>query len=224
MAGNYWIKLYTEILHDPKMARMNDHLWRRTIELFCMAGELHQEGLLPPIEDIAWTFRTSTEQLESDLIELQKYGILIFADNQWIVRKFAERQSPSQAALRMRKYREKLQLRNVTRNVKIPETETDTDTEHTVTPLVFENAKNHLEQLTGILAVPQSIKAINEIVEMGASSSDIDAAYQWFRENAGKPLKYYGQLVGPTRTAMSKRLGNSRPIPEDPRNIATEVY
>jgi hypothetical protein len=100
----------------------------------------------------------------------------------------------------------------------------DTDKEKILSTPNFDTIKVHLEQLTGLLAVPQSINAINEIIEMGASSGDIDAGYQWFRENAGKPLKYYGQLIGPTRTAMSKRLGNGRPIPEDPRNIPTEVY
>jgi len=39
MTGNYWIKLYIEILHDAKMGAMSDRLWRRTIEMFLLAGE-----------------------------------------------------------------------------------------------------------------------------------------------------------------------------------------
>lgn len=54
MAAKYWIKLYHEILHDPKMGRLPDNLWRRCIELFLLAGELGAEvdeddkGHLPP--------------------------------------------------------------------------------------------------------------------------------------------------------------------------------
>ena len=40
MGAKFWIKLYHEILDDPKMGRMPDRLWRRTIELFLLAGEL----------------------------------------------------------------------------------------------------------------------------------------------------------------------------------------
>ena len=34
MSSFYWIKLYHEVLDDPKMALLPDRLWRRTIELF----------------------------------------------------------------------------------------------------------------------------------------------------------------------------------------------
>jgi hypothetical protein len=37
-------------------------------------------------------------------------------------------------------------------------------------------------------------------------TEDIQAGYAWVREQ-GKVVKFYGQLVGPTRTAMSKRVG-----------------
>ncbi len=59
--------------------------------------------------------------------------------------------------------------------------------------------------------MPQSIKSIEEIIAFGGTPEDITAGYSWFRENSDKTFKYYGQLVGPTRTAMSKRLqGNGR--------------
>ncbi len=56
---NYWIKLYHEILRDPKMGQLDDHTWRRTIELFLIAGEFNDSERLPPIPDTVWLLRTS---------------------------------------------------------------------------------------------------------------------------------------------------------------------
>ena len=45
--ADYWLKLYIEILDDPKMAVLPDRLWRRIIELFLIAKKLHMNGHLP---------------------------------------------------------------------------------------------------------------------------------------------------------------------------------
>ena len=46
MASKYWIKLYYEILDDPKLGKLTDWLFRRAIELFLLAGENDNDGLL----------------------------------------------------------------------------------------------------------------------------------------------------------------------------------
>lgn len=140
---------------------------------------------------------------------------------------------------RVAQYRDKQRI--VTQsNAKISPEErridSDTDTEREDnSPSHFDEIHAHIEQLTGLLAIPSSIKAINEIIEMGASLDDITAGYEWCGD-VGKTVKYYGQLVGPTRTSMSKRLGGNGKKDDheglvfyegkwiDPRNIPTEVY
>lgn len=70
-----------------------------------------------------------------------------------------------------------------------------------------------LEKVTGLLAAPAFTQAITELLEMHAAPVDIKAGYDWLKAQ-GKVVKYYGSLVGPTRTAMSKRLnpkGNGAP-------------
>ena len=57
MASRYWIKLYHEILDDPKMGRLPHALFRRAIEFFLMAGEYGRDGGLPALADIAWRLR-----------------------------------------------------------------------------------------------------------------------------------------------------------------------
>ena len=77
MAAKYWIKLYHEILRDRKMATLDDRLWRRVIECFLLAGEVDEEGYLPPLPDVAWAFRVDVEQIETELNELTRLGISV---------------------------------------------------------------------------------------------------------------------------------------------------
>jgi len=71
----------------------------------------------------------------------------------------------------------------------------------------FDFVQNSLQKITGIPAAPVFDEAIKEISAMGATFEDMKAGYEWFRAQK-KTLKFYGSLVGPTRTAMARRLGD----------------
>lgn len=106
MASNFWIKLYHEILHDPKMGRLPDNVWRRAIELFLLAGELDDDGKLPNTEDMAWLLhRPSIEEFETELDHLERIRILTRLDDGWLVTKFSERQKAISDAERAKAYR-----------------------------------------------------------------------------------------------------------------------
>jgi len=140
MASKYWIKLYHEMLYDRKVAALDDHLWRRVIEVFLMAGELDEGGYLPPLDDMSWTLRADQEQLETDLNELTRLGILEFKDDRYFVRKFSLRQEPMPKAEYMRRKREQSRTQEhykslppryqpVTRSNDVTNGNTDTDTD-----------------------------------------------------------------------------------------------
>jgi hypothetical protein len=146
MAAKYWIKLYHEILQDPKMGRLPDNLWRRCIELFLLAGELGAEidedekGHLPSTEELAWYLRQSPERLEAELVELAQVGILTKTESGWLVTNFAKRQKHIDTAERMKQYRERKKKKElqesdaidkdmVTRNVTKRNIETDKESE-----------------------------------------------------------------------------------------------
>jgi hypothetical protein len=57
MANTFWIKLYLEILDDPKMGALSDRLYRRAIEMFLMAGELENKGYLPNEKNGGFLFK-----------------------------------------------------------------------------------------------------------------------------------------------------------------------
>jgi hypothetical protein len=106
MPGKYWIKLYHEMLYDRKVASLDDRLWRRVVECFLLAGELNDGGYLPSLEDMAWAFRVDEEQIETELNELIRLGILEFKDERYFVRKFSDRQKAMPKAEYMRRKRE----------------------------------------------------------------------------------------------------------------------
>ena len=107
MASKYWIKLYHEILDDAKMGRMSEVLFARCIKFFLLAGDFDCEGELPPISDMSWRLRIPEEELESDLIELQKQGITASTDGVWRVSKWDERQRVATSTERTQMWRER---------------------------------------------------------------------------------------------------------------------
>lgn len=111
MPSYFWIKLYHEILHDPKMGRLPDNLWRRVIEIFLLAGENDDEGNLPSIESMAWTLRLSVEELEANLQDLIKCNIVTQTPTGWHVTHYAQRQSaiPTKERVNAHRDREKKQ-------------------------------------------------------------------------------------------------------------------
>lgn len=108
MAATYWIKLYQDILKDPKMGRLSDSAYRRCIELFLLAGEQKERnGTLPSVDDIAWELRVSKEKLQSDLSELEKVGIISFIEGIPFVVNFSKRQTAVTGAERVSQYRQR---------------------------------------------------------------------------------------------------------------------
>lgn len=88
-----WIKLYIEILDDPKMGKMSDWMWRRTIELFLLAGENGNDGELQPVGDLAWRLRLEESKLLAALESLSQAGVTELLPNGiWKIRNFTKRQ------------------------------------------------------------------------------------------------------------------------------------
>jgi len=74
MAKMPWLKLYTEIMDDPKLATWSGDQFRVFIMLLCLAREAEEPGFIPmtPAE-ISWRIRRPIEEVESTL-ELCQQG------------------------------------------------------------------------------------------------------------------------------------------------------
>ncbi|MCK4830438.1 hypothetical protein KA005_82735, partial [bacterium] len=151
MKSKYWIKLWHEILDDPKMGRMTDRLFRRTIQLFLIAGELEMDGYLPPVSDIAWRLRLSEEELETDLADLASMGIVNKNNGNWHITNFEKRQEAVSGAERVKRHRERKQKQQYygTGNNTVTTCYGDTDTELTETEKNTANADTSIPSNLG---------------------------------------------------------------------------
>ena len=108
MSTRFWIKLYIEILDDPKMGRLLNHLWRRAVELFLLAGRQGNDGALPPVEEMAWTLRLMEDKVLEDLHGLAEVGVVHEAEpGKWMVTHFAKWQAAVPVDERVRQFRER---------------------------------------------------------------------------------------------------------------------
>lgn len=99
-----WIKLYVEILDDPKMGRLPPRQWQIAVELFLLAGDMDQDGLLPPVEDMAWRLRMDADELLLVLSALAAVNIVHQSEPGWVVTHFQDRQF-SESYERVKRYR-----------------------------------------------------------------------------------------------------------------------
>ena len=160
----YWIKLWTEIVNDPKMGRLSDRQFRTCINLFAIAGIIDRDGELPSQSDIAWQMRVASADLGDDLAALSEVGIIENRNGVLVVRKWQQRNSqapssaPPRVLQRVHEYRERQRNEPVTtlhpqvkRGVTPPDTDTDTETEKMIEQKERSLAAIALEKARGTL-------------------------------------------------------------------------
>ena len=101
-----WIKLYSEILDDPKIGRLPDATKWRFVQILLVAGECDAEGYLVNgeemlgISDLAWRLRVDENVLREDFDILEKAGLIADDGGAWLVVNFSKRQGRSQSEKR----------------------------------------------------------------------------------------------------------------------------
>lgn len=218
--ADYWLKLYIEILDDPKMATLPDRVWRRVIELFLCAKKLNKDGHLPDTRQLAWMLRMNADELEMDMAQIAHTGIVVREVNGWFIPRFQERQAAVPAVERKRQERSREQSqqyygdvtdlsRNVTqsREQKTEDREQKTEAETEQNALAPFDIFQRIVERAGInLSGAADIKALQSIVAMGANEDDLRAGIAWKSEHSTGPLRWVSSVVEPTRTAMQMRL------------------
>ena len=97
-----WIRLYIELLDDPKIAKLSDSLYRLAVELWLLAGEVNKEGEIPNIKDLAWRLRRQEDDSIALIDQLKEAGVVIERRKKLIVYGWKERQAPLTARDRKR--------------------------------------------------------------------------------------------------------------------------
>lgn len=151
--AKHWIKLWTELLNDPKMGRLPDWQWRRCIEMFLLAGINDQDGLLQPVEEMAWILHCPAVTLREALQVLAEAGVVVLdQEERWWVKNFSKRQAPVPDAERKRLSRSKdnpvtITSRNVTDNV--TEDSASSSASESVSDSVSDSLKTQEENKSG---------------------------------------------------------------------------
>jgi len=140
--GMTWIRLYTEMLDDPKVGRLPDGLKWRFTSLCLLAGEYDHAGELRDgaattnLDDIAWRLRCDLAELMEQIPVLVEVGLLHWDKQILVVSAFAKRNGTSQADRRKQWKDSKRRQRGVQQEstetpagVHTPEAEAETETE-----------------------------------------------------------------------------------------------
>lgn len=98
----YWLKLYTEILDDPKYHRLSDTAKLGMVELMVVAKKNGANGDLPTLDDICFYTRRAKEWWIPVIDELKSISFLVENGSNEKIRKFEERQAPADGAERTR--------------------------------------------------------------------------------------------------------------------------
>jgi len=197
-----WFRVYTEVLHDPKVQRLPAELFRRWVNCLCLAAL--GNGQLPPPEDIAFGLRLSPAEAERTLSGLRKAGLLDECEGRLTPHNWEQRQYVSDSSTeRVRRYRaakkgtpkqQEKRCGNVSETA--PDTDTDTEPEADSPPtpsLPNRGAEAHeqpapLESPVGhvpVLVNEDGFEEFRQACEAaGMSGSDVDwaeARLEWRR-------------------------------------------
>jgi hypothetical protein len=119
-----WFRVYDNLIEDPKVQRLSDPLFRGLVNLWCLASQ--GEGLLPPIDDIAFKLRIKPAQAQKLLSDLRNAGLIVDDETGTHPHNWSGRQFKSDVSNdRVKRYRER--KCNVTETVTVARPETDTE-------------------------------------------------------------------------------------------------
>lgn len=121
-----WFRLYNDVVNDPKVQRLPAETFRGWINILCIASK--NDGVLPCIEDIAFTLRMDESAATELISALQTAGLIEQTEAGAAPHKWRDRQFKSDTSTdRVKRHRAKRHEteRNVTCNVSETASETD---------------------------------------------------------------------------------------------------
>lgn len=125
-----WFRLYADLLNDPKVQNLDGELFKSWINILCIASA--NEGVLPPVDDIAFALRTDKNGAETVIERLHNATLIDrvnggpngwhYAPHGWKKRQYKSDSSTD----RVKRFRKRSSNGDVTP----PDTETDTETDN----------------------------------------------------------------------------------------------
>jgi hypothetical protein len=223
----YWLKLYTDILEDPKYFRLSDNSKLAMYEIYLVAKKIEDgeiTGNLPPVEDIAFYSRRPVEWWKQAFSELEKAEIVEIKGGTNKIRKYAERQNPVPDTERSKQYRKRKNHDNITKRDGDTETDTYTKSEsETNTDAVAEvnpdnNNNDSLGDLTKIFIdlthlepeekkMSEWVEAEMRLIKAGVTEDDLTMAVVEMQRKPEYKITSLKSIVTPAIQCQSKRAG-----------------
>lgn len=135
MNSTPWLRLYTEILTDPKVMQLGGSLFKTWVLCLCLAKQ--HDGYLPDLSEIGFALRLRTDVVKQHVEALVSSGLIDRTEtglrpHNWD--KWQYKSDDVNARVRDWRKRKRNVACNVTRNVAVTDQNTDTDNRYTPTP------------------------------------------------------------------------------------------
>lgn len=94
-----WLRLYDDVLDDPKVQQLSLKMFRYWIKILCLANKASTRGRIEnDLNAIAYRLRCSTSEAKSVLHELQSVGLLDREGDQFVPHNWDTRQKKSDSS------------------------------------------------------------------------------------------------------------------------------
>ncbi len=130
-----WIRLYTDLRHNPKIQRLPDHLFKFVINCWCMIGA-SENDCLPAVDEIAFELRIDEKICQAYIDHLIEQKVLIRRKHTGMLTGYHwdDRQFLSDSSVdRVRKYRERQKKQEMKRysngEVTVQDSDSDSDSD-----------------------------------------------------------------------------------------------
>ena len=236
----YWLKLYTDILDDPKYFKLSDNAKLGMYEVFLVAKKIETDettGDLPTIEDIAFHTRRTVEWWNDVMVELVKIIVVEIVEDKQKVRKFVERQAKIPAAERVKQYRKRnndktfvnsndiVTIRNGEKSreeVEVEKNKIRVDVEVDGGDNNPTNLITTFEQHSNLNAGSNADELASDLSSKGVIEADIIDGIHFLENNPNYKLLNFKSICGSAIIAMKNRLNGSDL--ENPRRYIEGEY
>jgi hypothetical protein len=136
-----WLRLYDDVLDDPKVQKLSAAMFRHWVNLLCLANKGSERGRIPhDFKSLAYRLRVTVPDAKKIIETLKSSGLLEENGASFVPHRWDERQKKSDtSAERVARLREKERNSNVTKPFVKRDSnalDTDTDTEQNTPPVV----------------------------------------------------------------------------------------
>ena len=188
-----WFRLYSSMLHDPKVQQLPPSLFKFWINLLCLVNETSRDtGALPPLATVSFSLRQRQDRCQLAVRALTERGLVDASNDGLMVHGWTRRQYKSDdVTARVKRFR------NVSETP--PETEQNRDRNRSSSPAAAP-ANNHaaaVSLLSKFLDETVRMAGAHRVVEQYGPRAVLDAIYATGIILTGKPPRVKPGLRNP---------------------------